>query len=273
MNFSNLMLSISNFISANGPGPAKPDSSGSFLSDLIAGILKIAASIVTILWSVIINALYTVCSLCLRLVDLLQYFVQKLVGIDIWMGDRSALQKITDLGDMDIIIRFLMQPVVRRVLISISVLGGILIVVFSILAIIRANYKAASDSGEADNKPGNVIKKALNAIFLMIMVPTLVIFGIIGSNVVLASICNAISGGNNLSIGGTIFSASAYNANRYREYANNGMRVPMIYENGTEVVRIKEYDTTNDMMILMYKIATREVKIPAIEELDWYKRQ
>ena len=56
------------------------------------------------------------------------------------------------------------------------------------------------------------------------------IFGILASNAVLASVLNAIRGNNNLTLGGQIFVASAYNANRYRLYADDDERKVATYD-------------------------------------------
>ena len=165
--------------------------------------------------------IYGIIKFALNVIDLLQYFIERLVGIDVWKNTSASLSDITN---NDILFKFLLSEEVIRVFRALVVIGIILLIVFSIVAIIKSEYYNATGDEKNANKK-NILVNALKAIFMAVMVPLMTIFGILASNAILASVLNAIRpDGNNLTLGGQIFVASAYNANRYRLYADEDER-------------------------------------------------
>ena len=174
----------------------------------------------------IMTLFYWIVKFALNIIDLLQYFIERLVGIDVWQNNSATLNDITK---NDILFKFLLSEEVIRVFRALCVIGIILLIVFSIIAIIRSEYFNAVGNEKNSNKKG-ILVSALKAIFLAVLVPLMTIFGILASNAVLASVLNAIRGNNNLTLGGQIFVASAYNANRYRLYADDDERQVATYD-------------------------------------------
>lgn len=176
------------------------------------------------LWNWIMTFIYTIVKFALNIVDFIQFFVQRLVGVDFWTNTNSTL---ADLGESDIIFRFMFSEEVLRVFRLIIIIAIVLLIVFSIIAIVKSEYSNAT-TGKGDKK--GILTSSLKAIFLVVLVPVMLIFGLLASNAVLASILNAVQPeNNNLTIGGQIFVASAYGANRYRTYADDGKRYPATY--------------------------------------------
>lgn len=176
------------------------------------------------LWNWIMTFIYTIVKFALNIVDFIQFFVQRLVGVDFWTNTNSTL---ADLGESDIIFRFMFSEEVLRVFRLIIIIAIVLLIVFSIIAIVKSEYSNAT-TGKGDKK--GILTSSLKAIFLVVLIPVMLIFGLLASNAVLASILNAVQPeNNNLTIGGQIFVASAYGANRYRTYADDGKRYPATY--------------------------------------------
>lgn len=176
------------------------------------------------LWNWIMTFIYTIVKFALNIVDFIQFFVQRLVGVDFWTNTNSTL---ADLGESDIIFRFMFSEEVLRVFRLIIIIAIVLLIVFSIIAIVKSEYSNAT-TGKGDKK--GILTSSLKAIFLVVLIPVMLIFGLLASNAVLASILNAVQpDNNNLTIGGQIFVASAYGANRYRTYADDGKRYPATY--------------------------------------------
>ena len=198
-------------------------------------------------------------------------FIEKLVGIEVY-NQKGGLSAVKELEETDIIIRFITNKDVMKTFGAICVLGIILLIIFSILALVKQNYNAAVTDGadSAKKGPREVLKYVGRAVFMCLLVPFLVVFGILGSNAVLASVCNAIRGDNNLTIGGIIYTASAYEANKFREYANDGIRVPIVESGATEVVVPADYREEKDMQVLFYKLAKGRVYIESISSSDWF---
>ena len=275
-----IIFSLNSLVGANGAGAssssnAGQSSGGDGLSTFFAGLLNVLSKVGKFLWSLLINLAYGLVKFCLNFVDLLQFFVQKLVGIDAFTRE-GGFKSLSSLKDTDIIVRFILQDGVLKVFKSIVIIAIILIIIFAILAIVRSNYEAAIDGSGKETGKGtwDTIRKSFRALVMIAIVPILLIAGVIGSNAVLASICNAIKGDNDLTIGGLIFNASAYNANKYREYATTGVRTPMLVSSGTEVVNPSSYRTNEDMQVLFYKLATNKIYIQYVsDDQDFIDKQ
>lgn len=276
------VVNMFSILGANGAGSSVGGSpstaeSGSAISSFFAKVAQILSDFVLIIYGWIMSVLWYVVRLVLNLIDVLQYFVEKLVGIDVFK--EKGWSKLTSVQDSDLIVKLLLNKTVLKVFFSILILSGILLVIFTIFSLIKSNYEAATTDGEMKTKPADVFKRVGKALFLVLIIPTMVIVGVLGSNVVLASICNAIRGNNDLTLGGVIFNASSYNANKYRIYANAGVRTPMISKNASEVILPKEYVAEDDMQVLFYKLVKGDVYIAYVcdnedtsaQSLGWFK--
>lgn len=164
---------------------------------------------------------YLICKLVMGLIDFMQYLVQKLAGIEVYMNMEKFDPE--SLKQSDIVFRFLFSDAVTKVLKSVMVVFIVLLIVFTIFAIIKNEYKAAT-TGDDKLDHRKSLYAAFKAIITVILVPIMLVMGIMGSNAILASIARAYNISGNLSLGGQIFVASAYDASLYRNYANNGVR-------------------------------------------------
>lgn len=217
-------------------------------------VLEFLYSIWRFVANAVVTVIYTIVKFALNIVDFVQYFVQKLIGIDYWQNANSDLSKI---GESDILLRFLLSKEVIRVFKYIVIISIVLLIVFSIIAIIKSEYGTAV-TGKTGKK--GILVNALNAIFLVIIIPVMLIFGILASNAVLAGLLNAIKPENSsLTLGGQIFTASAYGANRYRNYADADERNPATY------TYTLAYDVVDNGTSVTYKVASN---IPT-EQNSW----
>ena len=276
------VVNMFSILGANGAGSSVGGNSsaaeaGSAISTFFAKVAQVLSDFVLIIYGWLMSVLWYVVRLVLNLIDVLQYFVEKLVGIDVFK--EKGWSKLTSVQDSDLIIKLLLNKTVLKVFISILILSGILLVVFTIFSLIKSNYEAATTDGEMKTKPSDIFKRVGKALFLVLIIPTMVIVGVLGSNVVLASICNAIRGNNDLTLGGIIFNASSYSANKYRIYANSGTRTPMVSNSASEVILPQEYVAEDDMQVLFYKLVNGDVYIAYVcdnedtsaQNLGWFK--
>lgn len=241
-----------------GGGTSRGGTSGTFGNQGNAEAANVVLEFLYSIWRFVANAvvtvIYTIVKFALNIVDFVQYFVQKLIGIDYWQNANSDLSK---LGESDILLRFLLSKEVIRVFKYIVIISIVLLIVFSIIAIIKSEYGTAV-TGKTGKK--GILVNALNAIFLVIIIPVMLIFGILASNAVLAGLLNAIKPENSsLTLGGQIFTASAYGANRYRNYADADERNPATY------TYTLAYDVVDNGTSVTYKIASN---IPT-EQNSW----
>jgi len=175
---------------------------------------------------------YIVIRYVLNIVDFLQYFVKHLIGLDYWEKGNINIETV---GESDIIFRFLYDPGVQRVFKYMMGIFAVLLILFAIIALIRNQYLFAVEAKDSDNNPMRVIKASLKSIFLVVIIPVLLICGILASNAVLAGLVNALNVNNRLTLGGQVFVSSAYDANRYRKYAETGLRYPVAYDTLVEI--------------------------------------
>ena len=277
--YSSFMMKLMNIlpvVANNGTGRANGSGgSGNFaggFANVLAWLGNLLVDIVTTVWGWIISLLYWVVKLVLNVMDILQFFVNKLVGIDIY--NNPDWSDLVTLQESDLIVKLITSPTVLKLFRAVLILAGVLLIIFCIIAIVKSNFNSAI--GAEEEKEGHaqkVMKKAVKSIFFCFLTPFLLIVGILGSNVILASICNAINGDNNLSLGGIIFTTSAYDANKYRVYAKNGQRVPMYYSNATRIINMGDYREDADMRNLFYYMAKGEVYIEGITEETIAKRE
>lgn len=189
------------------------------LFDMIGGQfwLNLLVSVANALSTVV----FTIVRWILNIVDFLQYFCKHLIGLDYW---ESGNVSIDTMGESDIIFKFLYNESVQRVFRAMVGVFIVLLIIFAIIAIVKNQYAVASDADKADNNPMTVMKRCFRAIFLVVLVPLMLVMGILASNAVLAGLVNALNVNNRLTLGGQVFVSSAYDASRYRKYAENGLR-------------------------------------------------
>ena len=204
-----------------------------------SNFMDIFINFLSMIWDAVgdtlMSVVYFIVKFMLNIVDFLQFFVGKLVGINVWMDGTDVTQ--LELQDLDIIFRFLYSSEVQRVFKALIIIGAVLLIIFTIIAVVQSEYKTAQGDDDAFKKgKAFVLKRALTAVTLMIFVPIMTIVGILASNAVLASLTKTLNANTTLTFGGQIFVASSYDASRYRYYAMTGSRIPVTYPNAIEVV-------------------------------------
>lgn len=189
------------------------------LFDMIGGQfwLNLLVSVANALSTVV----FTIVRWILNIVDFLQFFCKHLIGLDYW---ESGNVSIDTMGESDIIFKFLYNESVQKVFRAMIGIFIVLLIIFAIIAIVKNQYAVASDADKADNNPMTIMKRCFRAIFLVVLVPLMLVMGILASNAVLAGLVNALNVNNRLTLGGQVFVSSAYDASRYRKYAENGLR-------------------------------------------------
>lgn len=192
------------------------DSIVSFLMDIGETLLRLLARIV-----------YFIARICLNLMDFMSIVIKQLSG----QATAYNLKENANLQESDILFQFLFNEVTLKVLRGAFVLGLILLVIFTIMAIVKTEWQ-----NHIEGKLGNVKKifrKLLISLFSMLIVPFILIVGIVFSNVILSSIMSSLSGqSGSYSLGAQIFSSCSYDANRYRIYAQEGAKIPIVFDFG-----------------------------------------
>ena len=215
----NLMVSVSSVFGSGVDSLGNPVNY-SFLSKIADFFVSLLPAILDgIMWLI-----YLIMRFILNIVDFMQYFVKKLVGLDYWGTERVSADT---LGESDIIFRFLYNDQVQRVFRIMLGVFVVLLIIFAIVAIVKSEYNyASSEDGKGSNDKKGIMVRSLKAIVLVILMPIMIVMGILASNAILTSLVNAFNINNKLTMGSQIFTASAYDANKYRVYASNNIRLP-----------------------------------------------
>lgn len=199
----------------------------------------------------IIKMVYTVATFALNLVDLMQMVVNKIIGLD---GEFVVIDTQSPM------MKFLLNDTVWKVFTYMCGLAIVLLIVFTIYAIIRSEFKFAAGDADHNNK-SRIFGRSLRSVFSLMMFPMVLFASIFLLNSILYGfdrVFKSASGEGIVSLGGQTFTASAYGANKYRNYASLGVRVPILIDfddpvqNGTaagysgeELAKI--YDTYNKL--------------------------
>lgn len=241
-NISNLLLTSETEI--------VPAVNSTFWSTIGQGL----GNLLSMLGNGIAHLVYYICKFALNVIDFLQFLVQKLAGLDAWLNFSGNLGDLENLRETDVVFRFLLSDTVTTVFRAMLGIFLVLLILFSIIAIIKNEYgNATSGKDPVDHK--KTLLSAFRAIIMVILVPVILVGGILTSNAILAGIIKAFNIGNNLSIGSQIFVASSYDASSYRTYARDGIRKPVANQisfvhptyntNGTIASRTKYYVSTS----------------------------
>lgn len=171
----------------------------------------------------IVKAVYAICAFALNIIDFFQFVINKIIGL----GEEYVVFDTTNP-----LIKFLLNDTVWKVFTYVSVIAIILLVVFTIYAIIRSEYQFATGSS-GDNSKGRIFGRAIRSLFIMFIFPFVLFGTIILTNSVLHGfnrVFTEATGEGTVSLGGQVFASATYNANKYRNFAKADLRVPIFID-------------------------------------------
>ena len=199
----------------------------------LMSITNIVMSIITF----ICQLLYTIAKWALYFVDVLFFYIRQLSGMN---TDTSSINRLIS-KDSDMVFNFLLSnnDIVTRIIKNLLALSAILIIVFSIIAIIKNQFDSLK-TGKASSV-NDVLKTTIKSILLMFVTPFIAILGIAASNILLKSLYNATNVSGAASLSTQVFSAASNSANMYRRYAGTGDRIPITFDFSKQEEIIKYY--------------------------------
>lgn len=173
-------------------------------------------------YETLVRVFYAIGHWMLTIIDFIFVFVRQLIGMN---TDFTSIEEVTQ---GDIIFQFIFNENVVKIIRNLLIFSIVLLILFSIFAILKSEFDYATGREARGTK--NIIVNALRSLFLMALVPLIAIGSIIMSNAILKSLYMVTSGGNaTLSMGTQIFIASTYDANAYRRYANQNLKIPITF--------------------------------------------
>lgn len=201
----------------------------------------------TWLGELLLKVIYAICTFVLNLIELVQLAVSLILGINIDLDNYVVLDQNN---------AFVKIITSEKVLTTFKIVLGVsivLVIVFTIFSIIRSEYQTAINQDEELRSKGRIFARSLRALFTMGFFPLLLLVSVILVNAILAGFNDILRGGNDSTLAGQIFIASAYDANNYRNYANQGMRIPICFNFEDPITLGQESGYTTEELYDIYK--------------------
>ena len=175
----------------------------------------------------IISILWTVVQWVLGVMEAFEYIVNSFLGINATVNDYYNFAVNYDF--LDILVD------VFRAILGVSI---VLLIIFTIYAIFKQEWamaasgfeKKSKDGKSSGNSKGIIIKNLILKLGAMFLLPITMIFIFYGISAVLSSFSRALIGDNNATIAARVLSSSTYTGNKYRMYANENKRLPIIIQ-------------------------------------------
>lgn len=198
--------------------------------------------------------LWVFCDIFFVILDLFETLFRKFAGIDnnITTGSKGG-EKI----EGDLVLYFINSDLVQEIFFSIVALSFILLVIFTIFAIVKNQY------AEKQEPVSKIINSSVKAMLMYLLVPVATIVCLIVGNIVLQAIDGATKLNSSGGVSDMLFSSAAYNANRLRQ------------ENPAEEL-LKMYKENNLTELMQYNMKAavpglefNADKLAALTDEDW----
>lgn len=181
--------------------------------------------------NVIPKIVYFLCVSGMALLDAAQLVMRKMAGLDVYYIGDSATPQTGDIAlafIQSIFDKNTQFPAVRNAFWALVILGIIMLVITSIISIIRQEYMPGEE--ESKEKPQNskfyVVARCLKSLFLFLIVPTSVIFGLMLSDIFLRAIDSATTSG---AVNGVLLSKESIKDKLVGEAIYNGDTISYTY--------------------------------------------
>ena len=187
-------------------------------------------------FTILVEIVYFVVKWMMYFTDIIFIYVQQLAGLNSDMDSLGALFS----KDSDMVFNMLISNSegVTTILRNLFVIAIVLLIVFSIIAIVKTQWGSLKNGPEG---VGPIMKNFVKSILLLFLTPVVAIMGIAATNIILKSLYNATNPTGATTISTRVFAAAAGQANAYRIYAVNGQRIPITYDFSKEEKIIEAY--------------------------------
>lgn len=182
------------------------------------------------LFSQIINLIlkmaWVIIKFMLGVMEAFEYMINSFIGIDTSVQDMYDFVYNSENG-----IKLL--DILSTSLKAMMALSIVFLIIFTIFAMIKQEYNNAFSGGKKGNDKKPLITGMFKKMLYIVLFPITMMFIITGVNSILTSFSRAMSGGEDVTIAAQVLSTSTYDSNKYRYYAQENKRIPII---------IKAYD-------------------------------
>ena len=199
---------------------------GGLVDDLANGIAGIIDKYVSLL----LNFIYSVLVMPLLLIlEIFNMLFRKFAGLGTYIDASSNLEL-----DTDFVYSLITSESVKNVFWAMLILAVILLFIVTFISVIKSEFTAFGDKDGGNNK-AKIIKSSFKSLINFAVVPICAILGVLIGNALLKTIDGATGGGDSISLGGKVFIAGAYDANKIRIYTEI-----LLETDGKEGIRLTE---------------------------------
>lgn len=191
------------------------------LSMFGVGIIDALVDFIVGFFAFIPQFMYFIYASIASFLDLLQYLVRKLAGLDIYYVDGKAVSG-------DLIVEFIQgilgikkdatYSAISTVFWSLVIFGVILLILCTIVAIIKAHYNYDQNKSQ----PTKILTASIKSLFTFAIVPIVVVLGVYLSQILLKALDSATSYSSSASLN-DVFESNAVNKFKAGEDANGNL--------------------------------------------------
>ncbi len=203
---------------STGHGSAFFAASNSFLSASFAWTL--IKNFAKWAFNLILSLIWIIEKLVLGIMEALEFVINEFLGIGMTINDYASFAADSELSGTLI-----------KTFKAIFVVAIVLMILFTIFAIIRQEWANATADGGMNgekNKPGPIIMKLFKGVAVSFLLPFVMLIVLGATSSVLTAFNNALKTESSATIAGQVLAVSTYDTNKYRMYANQNKRVPII---------------------------------------------
>lgn len=179
----------------------------------------------TRIFQVLLQVFYFGAKWMMYIIDVIYFYILQLAGV-------SADTSVFDSASSDMTLRMLIdnKEFITGIIKNLLAIAIVLILVTAVIAIIKQQATALKEKKAKKSPTGDVLRSIFKSFLLIVLTPLFALVGIVASSVLLQSLFNATNLSQTKSLSARVFNASASSANKYRAYAENGVRIPIKYK-------------------------------------------
>lgn len=225
------------------------------IDDILSGITTVLIG--PLLWGL--------CDIFFLILDMFETLYKKFAGIEDFMIGKDTVSQ-------DPVLYMMNTSVVQEIFFSILILSLILLIIFTIFAIVKNIYT------EKPKPVGEIIRSSMKGLLMYLLVPVATVVCLLVGNIVLRAIDGATKLGGASGMSDMLFMSAAYNANRFRdddtEYAmkqlqsmlKDGELTPVNYEENKGNDRVQSY--VKIMESYGVDVADKEIENTSLIDLE-----
>ncbi|MEG1581917.1 MAG: hypothetical protein RR334_02010 [Clostridia bacterium] len=217
------------------------------VAEMTNNTMSILSVIASSIWAMVMNFIYYVAHWVWNIVDIMQYLVYQMAGI-------GRAEDVVSLDNP--LFNFLLNKKILLIFEAMFAIAIVLVIIFAIIALIKVRYDEATDSNKDSNR--KIFGRVSKTLFLFVMGPAVLLGFIILTNSIISSLNQTLNvSGMSNTLGGQMFTAASYDANRYRQYADNNKRIPLLI-NFNDPIKDGSFKTMSNLeLVEAYKKFTK----------------